>query len=103
MTRIVEPPFTITEGRARMAVRLTPRARRDEIAGLVDAGEGRTALAVRLAAPPVDGAANSALVAFLARTLGIPRTSIAIVSGERSRLKMLAIEGVDAAMLARLL
>lgn len=53
------------------------------------------AILVRLAAPPVDGAANDALIAFLAETLGVPRRSVAIVSGETSRDKRVEIEGLD--------
>jgi len=72
-------------------VRVIPRARKTE-----SAGERDGAFLIRLAAPPVDGAANDALVAFLAETLGIPRRAIRIVSGERSRHKRVAIEGVGA-------
>ena len=72
-------------------VRVIPRARKTE-----SAGERDGAFLIRLAAPPVDGAANDALVAFLAETLDIPRRAIRIVSGERSRHKRVAIEGVGA-------
>jgi uncharacterized protein len=62
------------------------------------------ALLIRLAAPPVDGAANEALVAFLASSLRLPRRSVRVVSGEKSRDKRVAIDGVDgAAALATLL
>ena len=53
------------------------------------------ALLIRLAAPPVDGAANDALVAFLSDALALPRRNIAIVSGEKSRDKRVQIEGID--------
>ena len=72
-------------------VRVIPRARKTE-----SAGERDGAFLIRLAAPPVDGAANDALVAFLADTLSIPRRAVRIVSGERSRHKRVAIEGVSA-------
>ena len=52
---------------------------------------------VRLSAPPVEGAANEALIALLARTLAIPRRSISIASGEKSRDKRIAIEGLSQA------
>jgi len=52
------------------------------------------AILVRLAAPPVDGAANDALIAFLSAALGIPRRQITIVSGERSRDKRVRIAGI---------
>ena len=55
------------------------------------------AILIRLAAPPVDGAANDALVAFLSEALALPRRNIRIVSGERSRDKRVQIEGLDEA------
>lgn len=84
----------------RLAVRVTPRARRSALGGLVDTGDGRVALAVKLAAPPVDGAANEALVAFLARTFNLPRSAVRIVSGDRSRLKTVRIAGISASAIA---
>ena len=50
---------------------------------------------IRLAAPPVDGAANEALIAFLAEVLDVPRRSIAIVSGQTSRDKRVRVAGID--------
>lgn len=54
-------------------------------------------LRMRVAAPPVEGAANAALVAFVAKSLGLPRSSITVVAGGRSRLKRLAIADPRAA------
>jgi len=73
----------------RFRVRVVPRARKSEIAGLLG-----KALKVRLAAPPVEGAANKALVAFLAQRLGVRRAQVQIVSGQTSREKLVAVEGV---------
>ena len=73
-------------------MRVIPRAKRTEIAG-----RRGGALLVRLAAPPVDGAANDALRAFLAERLGVPQRRIAIVRGATSRDKTVAIEGLSAA------
>lgn len=75
-----------------IALQVIPRARRSQVSGLHG-----DALKVRLAAPPVEGAANEALVAFLADTLGIRKRDVTLVSGERSRHKLVRIEGVDAA------
>ena len=72
-----------------LRVRVIPRARRTELAGL--RGD---AVLVRLAAPPVDGAANEALLAFLSHALGIPRRQIALLRGAASRDKALAITGL---------
>lgn len=83
---------------ARLSVRVQPRASKNEITGW---SEG--VLRVRLTAPPVDGAANEALVAFMAGTLGVRRADIALVSGEKSRTKTLEITGLtEAQMLQRL-
>jgi uncharacterized protein (TIGR00251 family) len=76
----------------KLEVRVIPRAKRTEIAG-----RRGSALLVRLAAPPVDGAANDALRAFLAERLGVPQRQVAIVRGATSRDKTVAIEGVSAA------
>ena len=80
------------EGGCRLRVRVTPRASKTALAGIVDI-EGRPALAIRLAAPPVDGSANNALVTFLASALHMPKSRIQIVSGETSRLKLVALSG----------
>jgi uncharacterized protein (TIGR00251 family) len=70
-------------------VRVVPRAARTGIAGERDG-----ALVVRVAAPPVEGAANEALVEFFATALGVPRRAVTIRSGERGRRKRVAIDGV---------
>lgn len=73
------------------AVRAIPRASKSEIVG-----EYEGAVKVRLASPPVDGAANAELIKLLAKRLGVPRSSVEIVSGETSRTKQLRIYGVTA-------
>jgi hypothetical protein len=78
----------------RLRVRVTPRARKTVLAGVVDA-DGGPALAIRLAAPPVDGAANRALLAFLSDELQVPRSKIRIVTGETGRLKLVAVAGLS--------
>jgi len=95
-------PFTSDGGAVRLTVRVTPRASRSEIGGIVDAGDGRTALAVRLRAPPVEGAANRALAELLAAKLGLPRRAVTIAAGETSRLKIVRLEGADPAVVERL-
>ena len=81
----------------RFTVRVQPRASRNEVAGAH--GE---ALKVRLTSPPVDGAANVTLVAFLATTLDVPRRAVRIVSGEASRTKVVEVEGIAPAEVERL-
>ena len=77
----------------RVHVHVQPRASRSEVVGTFGA-----ALKVRLQAPPVDGAANDALVALLAKELGVPRRDVRIVQGAASRAKVVEIDGttVDA-------
>jgi uncharacterized protein YggU (UPF0235/DUF167 family) len=87
----------------RLAVRLTPRGGREAIDGWGADGEGRPYLKVRVAAPPVEGAANAALIAFLAKTLGLPRSALSIASGAGARLKLIDIEGCDPLSLERAL
>jgi uncharacterized protein len=72
----------------RVSVHVQPRASRSEIVGVHG-----TALKVRLQAPPVEGAANDALVALFAERLGVPRRSVRVVTGATSRGKIVEIEG----------
>jgi uncharacterized protein (TIGR00251 family) len=84
---------------ARIDLRVIPRAAHDGIDGERD---GR--VVVRVTAPPVDRAANDAVIALLASRLGLPRRAIRIVTGEASRNKTVRIDGIDAAAVrARLL
>ncbi|HEY5142674.1 MAG TPA: DUF167 domain-containing protein [Solirubrobacteraceae bacterium] len=76
---------------ADVRVRLTPRAARPAVELLEDGS-----LAVRVSAPPVDGEANAALVKAVAKALGIARSRVVLLRGERSREKTLRIEGLDA-------
>jgi uncharacterized protein (TIGR00251 family) len=80
------------------AVRVIPRAGRTGVAGT--RGD---ALLVRLAAPPVEGAANAALVEFLARAFDRPKRDLRIVSGQSSRDKRVAIDGLSGEAVARVL
>ena len=82
----------------RLRVRVQPRASRTEIAGPYG-----NAVKVRLAAPPVEGAANEALARFIARHLGVPRSAVSIESGATSRSKIIDVDGIDLADGKRLL
>jgi uncharacterized protein len=79
------------DGGVRIRVRVQPRASRTEIVGEHDG-----ALRIRVAAPPVEGEANDALVRFLAKQLGVARRRIRIVSGETGRTKSVEVDGVAA-------
>jgi uncharacterized protein len=73
-----------------ITIRVIPRASQSGVAGM--RGD---ALLVRLNAPPVEGAANTELVEVLAAALKVPKRSISIVAGERSRLKRVLVTGID--------
>lgn len=102
MTDTLHSPYTATPDGVRLAVRLTPRASRTGLDGLVAGADGRVALQVRVAAPPVEGAANTALVAYLAEALRLRKSDIRIASGETARQKILVLAGDGAAIIARL-
>lgn len=85
--------YRVTEEGLVVRIRLTPRGGRGRVDGIVR-GDGDAAyLAVRVAAPPVDGAANEALIALLAKRWGLARSRLAIDAGERARLKTLTVRG----------
>ncbi len=75
-----------------LAVQVTPRAKKNEVAGW----QGEV-LRVRLTAPPVEGAANAALVAFLAEALGVRKSQVELVAGQTSRHKRVRIAGLTLA------
>jgi uncharacterized protein (TIGR00251 family) len=83
--------YTLRNGDLLFSVQVVPRASRSEIVGEHDGS-----LRIRLAAPPVEGAANDELRRLLAKTLNVPRSSVQLVSGMSSRTKHIRIVGVDA-------
>ncbi len=80
-------------GGVRLRVRVQPRAAREGLAGL-----RQGALVVRLTAPPLDGAANQALVRLLAKTLGVAPSAITLERGQTGREKLLHIAGLTRAL-----
>ncbi|HEX5480439.1 MAG TPA: DUF167 domain-containing protein [Dehalococcoidia bacterium] len=82
------------DDRARIAVRVTPRAGRDAIDGWSLDAAGQRVLRVRVAAAPVDGDANESVLRLLSNALGVRRTSLRIVSGASSRTKLVEVSGV---------
>ncbi len=85
------------DGSITLTLHIQPGAKKTEIAGRH--GE---ALKIRLAAPPVDGKANEALIKFVAQTLGLPKAAVRLKSGQTSRQKVLAVEGSNPAQIAAL-
>ena len=76
-------------GRVRLSVRVQPRASQSAIVGIHG-----DALKIRVSAPPVDGAANAALIEFLADIFAVSRRSVRILAGESSRSKVVEIDGI---------
>ena len=72
------------------AVRLTPRASENEIAGIQDG-----VLKVRLTAPPVEGAANAALIELIADRLKVRKSAVSIISGDKARSKVVQVIGLS--------
>lgn len=73
-----------------LAVKVVPRAARNELAGFQEG-----VLRIRLTAPPVEGAANQALVRFLADLLGVSRQEVEIVAGQAGRQKLVKVHGLS--------
>jgi uncharacterized protein (TIGR00251 family) len=85
-------------GALRFDVKVVPRASRERLGPMVG-----DRIKVQVSAPPVDGAANEAVRALVARALGVPKASVSIVRGETGRNKTLRVEGATrAALLARI-
>lgn len=74
-----------------LAIRVTPRASKNEISEILSDGTVK----IRLTAPPVEGKANAALIAFLAEVIGVPQSKIEIVAGETGRDKLVSILDMD--------
>lgn len=77
---------------AALAVRVTPRAARNEIVEIRNDGTVR----IRLTAPPVEGKANEALIEFLAELLGVAKSRLEIVAGHKGRDKLVTVLDLDA-------
>lgn len=75
---------------ARIEVRLRPRGHADELTGVLDG-----VVQARVSAPPVDGRANRALCRLIAKAAGVAPSRVSVVRGEKSRDKLVRVEGVD--------
>ena len=95
-------PFAVTAEGVRVAVRVTPRAGRDAIAGLKPTASGSTELAVRLTAAAEKGRANDALLALLAREWEMPRRALSLIAGATDRHKAVLVKGDGAVLGPRL-
>jgi uncharacterized protein (TIGR00251 family) len=81
-----------------IALRVTPRGGRDEIDGIETLADGRSVVKVRVRAIAEGGGANRAVTDLLARTLGVSKGSVRLLSGATSRLKQVAVDGDAAAL-----
>ncbi len=95
-------PIRVAGDGVEVAVRLTPRARRNRIEAVVADAAGEVAFKISVTAPPEGGKANAALIALLAKTWRVPKTAIAIAAGPASRSKRLALAGDGPALAARI-
>jgi uncharacterized protein len=90
------------ENRSLVAVRVTPRSAKPSIGEWKSDPDGRAYLEVRVAAAPTDGAANDEVIKLLAKELGLPKSSLAIVSGQTARLKRIELPLDEAEVRARI-
>jgi uncharacterized protein len=89
---------TQTDGAVMIKVRVVPRSSKSEIVGEYDG-----ALKVRIAAPPVDGAANAELIALLSKKCGVSKNDVEIVGGQASKTKRVKIANISGARLEELI
>lgn len=80
---------------------MTPRGGRDAVEGWTRDADGRPLLRVRVASAPTDGAANAAVIALVAKALGVPRSAVTLAAGAGARVKRLKIAGAGADDIAR--
>src|SRR5262245_46428126 len=90
--------LTVTDDSITFAVRVQPRASKSGVVGVLDG-----ALKIRLAAPPVDGAANEELIRLLSKIFDAPRQQITILSGQTSKNKIVRVSGISVEDVERIL
>ena len=85
-----------------LTLRVTPNASADRIEGAEQRDDGTAVLRVRVTAPPDKGKANAAVIALLAKTIGVPKSTLSLVSGETARIKAIRIAGDGGELAQRL-
>lgn len=93
-------PARATSDGILLDLRVSPGAGRTAVAGVESDAMGVLRLRLRVAAPPVDGAANAAVLAFLAKAFGRPKRACALTQGHKNRSKTVKIDGAPADLLA---
>ncbi|MBP0111443.1 MULTISPECIES: DUF167 domain-containing protein [Bradyrhizobium] len=86
-------PWRYSTAGISIALRVTPRGGRDDIDGIEQLSDGRSVLKVRVRAIADGGEANKAVLVLLAKSLGVPKASVKLLSGATSRLKQIAVNG----------
>lgn len=95
-------PFLAIAGGIRVRLKVTPKAKRAGIGGVLAEPDGKQALKVAVTAAPEAGKANEAVIALLAREWGVAKSGISVVTGATDRRKVVEIRGPSAALLAKL-
>ena len=95
-------PWRAVERGLSIALRVSPRGGRDRIDGIEAKSDGRPVLRVRVCAAAEDGAANKAVIALIAKSLGASKSDVRLLSGATARLKRLSVDGDPLALAARL-
>lgn len=90
--------WSVTPDGLAIAIRLTPRGGRDSLDGVETLADGRQVLKARVRAAPSDGEANAALIALLAKELGIPRSQLSLTAGASARLKRVVVHSAGSAI-----
>ncbi|MCK1543039.1 DUF167 domain-containing protein [Bradyrhizobium sp. 147] len=93
---VVKEPWRPSATGISIALRVTPRGGRDDIDGIEQLSDGRSVLKVRVRAIADGGEANKSVLVLLAKSLGVPKANVRLLSGATSRLKQIAIEGDSA-------
>ena len=95
-------PFRACPAGVRARLKVTPKAKRNQIGGLLDEPDGGKAVKVSVTTAPEDGKANAAVIALLAAEWGVAKSAISVVSGATDRRKLVEIRGPSQELLARL-
>jgi uncharacterized protein len=95
-------PFQASAAGVRVRLKVTPKAKRNQIGGLLDEPDGGKALKVSVTTAPEDGKANDAVIALLAREWGVAKSAISVVMGATDRRKLVEIRGSPEDLLTKL-
>ena len=94
--------YEVSKDGAVLRLRVTPNARANSIEGIEPDADGQDQLKVKVRAVPEKGRANAAVIALLAKRLGLPKSAFSVISGDTARNKRLAVSGETAALCAAL-